>query len=251
MKSIRTLFLLPVSLACMAACVGADFRPWTDEKGHTIEAEYIRTADNAVVLRKRDGTEIKVPLGTLCAEDRTYAMLQCPPKIEIRVNDRFDRDTLGYLGGQAGFRHIRKESVTADVSLRKTSFAIYDAELTVEMFLIGWMEQVNRYVIIQQVQSTFRFTDENKELFTCTYGPFDLQSMTGSIRSGAEYEGYLLVVRDTLNQIVATKASRLDFEKNAPAILKADKGAVFDEDFNFVRAGRESPGHPGDARRLP
>ena len=181
MDTTRKILMVLAVAQCLAVFVQAEYRPWSDIKGNTIEAEYIRTSDETVVLRKRDGTEIKVPLLSLSEQDRTYAMLQCPPEIEISMDDRLDRETLDYRGGRPGLRHYRQESVTIDVSLNKTSTEWYDAELSLEICLLGWMEQMNRYVIVGKIDSKFRFSDENKGLFTSTSRPFG-QVPTAAIR---------------------------------------------------------------------
>jgi hypothetical protein len=235
------------SALAVVACLGfqqgslAEFRPWSDVRGNAIEAEYVRTAGETVVLRKRDGSEIKVPLSSLSEEDRSYAMLQNPPGIEIKVDDRVDREILGYTRGGGGSGKRELQSIMVEVSLRKTSSEKYDPELVMELFLIGRTKQLNRYVIVEKAESTFSFSDKNKGLHTYSCGPVDIRSMAGNRRAGSEYDGYLAVVRDRRKEIVATKASRLEYIKNADIILGASKGGLFDEDFNLVRTEGDQP----------
>ncbi|MGA2069613.1 MAG: SHD1 domain-containing protein [Thermoguttaceae bacterium] len=45
------------------------FRTWTDNKGRAVEAKLV---DQQIVLKRRDGTEITVPLSKLSEEDRKW-----------------------------------------------------------------------------------------------------------------------------------------------------------------------------------
>lgn len=239
MKPIRNTMVMLVCVGFLPGLVQAEFRPWTDSKGNSVEAEYVRMTDDTVVLRKRDGSELKVPLDSLSEEDCQYAMLRNPPKIEIKVDDDMDSETVGYLGGPRSDSSVRIASVSADVTLRKKSTGRYDAELTVEVLLIGKTAQLDRYTVLERSDSAFCFTEQNKGLYTFACGPADIRNVRGNRNTGVEYEGFLVVVRDSLDAVVAVKGSRIEFEKNVEALLKAGKGALFDKDFKLVRAGRK------------
>lgn len=242
------------TVIALAACIGfqpvvqAEFRPWSDTKGNAIEAEYIRLAGDTVLLSKRDGSEIKVSLSSLSDEDRIYVMRLNPPRIDVAVDDQVDRETLRYTGGRSNSGRIQMESIVTEVTLRKITPEAYEPELSMEILLIGRMEQLDRYVIVEKAASTFRFTDENRGIHTYTCGPLDLRNASGNIRGGTEYEGWLMVVRDSRDEIIVLKSSRLEYEKNAEILLKAQKGGVFDDDFNFISASRNT-GSPSRQRR--
>jgi hypothetical protein len=51
---------------------------------------------------------------------------------------------------------------------------------------------------------------------------------------GVEYKGYLIAVRDKNGDILSLKCSKLDYEKNAKAIMAGDKGTTFDAEFTQV-----------------
>jgi len=50
--------------------LGGDFRVWTDIRGKTVEARLLRVENKTVVLVKRDGQEIKIPIERLSESDR-------------------------------------------------------------------------------------------------------------------------------------------------------------------------------------
>lgn len=98
MPKMRTLNSM---LICLLVAVGAaqpafaqESSPtvWTNDKGNTLEAEFVRLTENAVVL-KRDGKEVSVPLKSLSIDSHYQAIkLANPeafskpvPKAEIKV----------------------------------------------------------------------------------------------------------------------------------------------------------------------
>lgn len=54
---------------------GQEYRMWKDKSGRALEAEMVGvdTAAGAVKMRRKDGTEVSVPIALLSAEDVTYA----------------------------------------------------------------------------------------------------------------------------------------------------------------------------------
>jgi hypothetical protein len=52
-------------------------RTWSDSSGKfKVEAELVKIEDGQVVLRKRDGSVVRVPLDKLSREDRLFALSQ-------------------------------------------------------------------------------------------------------------------------------------------------------------------------------
>ncbi|MCF7817012.1 MAG: hypothetical protein K9M54_03930 [Kiritimatiellales bacterium] len=228
----------------------SEYRMWTDVGGKQLEAEFVRVVDEKVVLLKRDGSELKVSLDSLNTKDRKYAVLQAPPRIEIKVSTDTDRDNKalgdGYYG--RGFQ-IQKEAVQLEVTLAKTSPAPYEAPLVSEVYLIGQSGERDGYVILERTQSKFRFTTENKNQYTYSSGRAKLQQLEAGKQIGVEYKGYLAMVKDRTGQMLAMKCSKLEFEKYAKVILAAQRGDLFDEEFNPVEHGPEGQNHDSIGNR--
>lgn len=76
----RTLpFAIAFTLSLFAADLEAEFRTWNDSTGnYSVEAEYVRADGDKVVLKKRDGSTVKVPFAKLSHEDNTYVVSQDP-----------------------------------------------------------------------------------------------------------------------------------------------------------------------------
>ena len=226
------ILIMTVCTVFLGISARAGYRAWSDVNGQAVEAEYVRLAADLVVLRKRDGNEVKVPLKNLCDEDRRYVLLLNPPALDIRVNDAIDGNTIRSREGS----DARVESVSIDVVLRKTSAEPYEAELSLDVIMLGRTLQLDRYVIIEHSKSTFGLTDVNKNLYEYKCGPADIRNMKGGRNQGVEYEGFVVIVRDSRGEVVSVKANRLEFEKNAGALLHANKGDAFDEDFHAVKS---------------
>ena len=65
----RTIALVCLSLASIAAVGSAEERTWTDTTGRSMKAEFLRLEGTDVVFRK-DGKEVTVPLSRLSPQDR-------------------------------------------------------------------------------------------------------------------------------------------------------------------------------------
>jgi hypothetical protein len=243
-KHICSIMVVAIGLA-MGQDAFAELRVWKDDSGKTIEAEYVRTVDGKVLLRQKDGSEIKVSLDTLSEKDRRYAILQVPPRIEIKVSTDTDRENnglggvnLGMGGGRGTGVQIQKESVQLRVSLRKTSPAPYEGPLMSEVYLIGYSGQQDDYVILDRTMSRFTLTTENKNQHSYSSGLVNLKQLEAGKLMGLQYKGYLAIVKDRTGEVLAMKSSKLDFEKNAKVIMGALRGARFDADFKPVVAGK-------------
>lgn len=243
MKKIVCMFIVLGSIVLSVQKANAELRIWTDENGKKIEAEHVRTLDDKVVLKQVDGTEIKVSLDTLSEKDRRFAILQRPPRIDIKVSTDVDRDNkaVGPSNHGPGIQ-VQKETIQATVTLKKSSSAPYEAPLKAEVFLIAQPEKQDAHVILDRTESRFRFTAENKNEHVFTTEPRSLKQVEAGRQAGLEYEGYLVAVTDRTGEVLTYKCSKLDYERNAEAIMGGKRGSVFDKDFEPVdkQAKREA-----------
>lgn len=236
--------LVFISIILLLGSVRAELRIWTDKSGNSIEAEHVRTLSDKVVLRKADGTEIKVSLDTLSDRDRRYAILQTPPRIEISVSTDSDRSNTGY----GNRRNVQEETVSVEVKIRKSSPSPYEAPLTAELYLIGAPENDAGYIILEKHRQKFSFTAENKNLHTFESKDVSLKQLEGGRQMGIEYKGYLIAVTDKTGEIISIKCSKLDFEKNAKAIRACEKGARLDTDYKVIERKQNKESRKSEKR---
>lgn len=220
-----------IILVGAAVSMAGELRVWTDENGSTVEAEYIRTQDGRVVLRKNDGVEMRVSLDTLSERDRDYVALQHPPRISISVSPKSNRSNTGYSRGV----QVTEETISVRAVIRKSSSAPYDEVLTAELVLIGRRPGQSAYVLLDKQSSAFRFTKENNSSFSLESADVNLKQVEFGATRGVEYAGYVLIVRDPSGEVVEFKANKIEFSKHAQTIAAGSKGTVFDEQFRVVK----------------
>jgi hypothetical protein len=224
--------LLTIGIASSMAM--AEMRVWTAQSGKTVEAEFVRTTGDKVVLRKTDGSEIKVPLDALSEKDRRYAVLQAPPRIEISVAADVDRSNKTGGSNRGSGLQLQQETIVAKVKVEKASPAPYVAPLEAEVYLIGHVEQTDNYIILDHTKSGFSFSGENANEHAFESMEVNLRQLESGQQMGVEYRGYLAVVQDKAGNILEIKTNKLDFQRNADAIMGSKRGDAFDENFNPV-----------------
>ncbi|MDF7809365.1 SHD1 domain-containing protein [Pontiellaceae bacterium B12219] len=245
---IRNALFLSVFSLLIVHIAQAELRVWTDKNGKTIEAEHVRTLTNTVVLRRVNGSEIRISLDTLSERDRRYAILQTPPRIDISVASDTDRSNTGY-GGRRSVQ-VQEESVSVEVKVRKSSSAPYEAPLRAEIYLIGSPENKEGYIILDKRTERFFFSAQNGNQHVIQSREIKLRQIESGRQVGVEYKGYLVAIIDKSNEILQMKCSKLDYEKNAAAIMAGETGTMFDSRFEVVNE-KKAMRTPGEAPKKP
>ena len=112
-KSILGLFGAAL-LLCTFAQAGA-FRTWSDKKGNTIKAEFVRWSGTKVMLKTEEGRELAVPADGLSPADQEYLAKIVPPEMEITVDK--DIDTVRTIE-KSGYTQ-REETATLKITIQK------------------------------------------------------------------------------------------------------------------------------------
>ena len=241
MSTMNTRHLASLVVFALIGTASAELRDWKDKDGKTIKAEFVRREVESVILRTDDGTELKVSYKVLSEEDRQYVMLQTPPRLEIRVEPNVRNYTVGYLGNDGYDYTVKYEVVEPRVFLRRTSTHHYDAELTLEMVILGRIREIDRYLIIDNSKMPFSFTGKTSYEYSYAGYPLDLQQIRGSWRSGVEYKGYLVAVRDSRGVLIASKASWASLQENADEVMAAEVGSMLTDDLRVIQPRRIQP----------
>lgn len=245
MKTTIILLLCLVSVIAIGETAPDAFRVWTDQSGTTLKAEYVRTEVESVILRREDGSELKIPIQSLSENDKNFVRLKTPPRIEINMEPSVDSYTVGYLGNGGYDYTVRYQVVEPSVVLRKVSVEPYEGPLTMQVIILGRIREVNRYLIIDNNVVPFSFTGKQSYEFKYVGYPVDLRQIKGSWKSGIEYEGYLVAIRDSQGQLVAAKASKLAMEENADALTKAAVGSMLTRRLKVITPRVVVPGASG------
>jgi hypothetical protein len=227
----------------MADTAGSALREWSDRDGNTVKAAYVRTEVASVILCREDGTEFKVAMKSLSEPDMQLVRLQTPPRILINMEPSVDSYTVGYLGSSGGYDYtVTYEVVEPSVLLRKTSTEPYEAQLEMEMILLGRIRDIrHRYIIIESAIIPFTFTEKNSYVYYYAGSPVDLRQIKGSWRSGIQYEGYLILIRDSRGELVAVKGSKIALEEHAAELSGVPFGTLLTDDLRVVKPRRVVP----------
>ncbi len=230
-KSIVTL----VSVLFFVLSAQAEMRIWSDKKGNTVEAEFVAVIGTKVVLKKTDGSQIKVPMDGLCEADKEYLASTIPPKLKITVDLDKDRDTVdSYSSTYGTYNYERKEETTkCDVTIEKTSREPCNQQFVGKVYVLGKSEKSDQREVISYEEEKFSF--EYKDTVSFKTKPATVQYTRSNYarEGGTRYEGYFVVVENSEGKVVAMESSQGTYEKNVHKFKKAKKGTRFDGDFDI------------------
>lgn len=233
-------YLLTISawISFGAGIAGAQYREWTPANRAPVRAEYAGEAAGIIVLRREDGTELKLQYSDLSGADRQFVQLRNPPRIDIRITFLDDTRTVGTFGSLKSTYQLVCEILRPAFSVRKNVTDDYTPPLTLEVVVIGQSLETDRFLVLDRITRTFRFTEENDGEFTGVSNPIDLLHTEGSVRAGIEYHDYVAAVRDPTGKIIALESGDSDLERHAATLLAAEPGAVFDRDLRPITPRR-------------
>lgn len=215
-------------------------RIWSDQKGNTIEAEYVNIFGTKVVLKTVDGRQLKVPMAGLSEADKEYLASAIPPKIKIGVNVDKDRDTISSYSSDYGtYNYERKsETIKCVASLEKVNQEPTNREFTASMFVFGKETKGSYLKLLSKTEHKFDFkygktTSFNSSPVTVEYTKSDYLS-----NNGYRYEGYLVVVEDSAGNVVACESTNSSYEEHLVKIKNAKENAMLDDDFDVISRRR-------------
>lgn len=229
--TIRTLAALTAAVVSTTAL--AEARVWTDVKGKTIEAEQVKMLNDQVLLRLSDGREIKVSLESLSVADRSAAMLNQPPTLELKVSSKTSRSNSSLRDAGRGSRvQIEEESTQVSVAVQKTSSAPYELPLNAVLYVIGeWGG--GQLEVLDKVSKTFSYS-EKSQAFELKSAAFEsMKRQNGERRT--EYKGWLVMVLDPNGEIISIKSSSREYTEHAEKLMAANKGTALDSDYSVLQ----------------
>lgn len=223
MKKILTIALVALFAAELTSL--AEMRTWTDKKGNTVEAEFVKLVAGKVVLKTASGKQVKVPQSGLSETDQEYLKNAIPPELSIDVDVDVDRKK----SESYSYTSVR-EKVSGSVTIQKKNREASARKLTATLCLIAKDLDEDEFTVIATKEHTFSFERGNKVTFSGAKGEAQYSksdSYSGDGKNGKQYYGYLVVIEDDNGNIVITEASRNIFENQASDILKLKKNDTF------------------------
>jgi len=218
-----------IALAIGEVAARAEMRMWTDKKGNSIEAEFVKIIAGKVILKTPAGKQLKVPQSGLSSADQTYLANAVPPKIDIDVDIDRDRkkisESLGYTRTSEKIKgHVTLTKKNRDPCSRTFSAYLY-------IFDEGISDKEVR--VLDKSKHKFSFEHQKKISFDgnqskVEYTKYD-SDYYHSTNLGKKYAGYLVVVEDDKGKIICVKGSRPLYENKASQIRKTTKGSLLDK----------------------
>ncbi|MDF7799372.1 SHD1 domain-containing protein [Pontiellaceae bacterium B1224] len=222
--------------------VSAEMRIWSDKKGNTIEAEYVSVIGSKVVLKTPEGKTLKVTMSGLSAADKKFLASSIPPTIKIDVDIDKDEEKMH----DSGYSVSKKETVSCQVELQKTSKEPCNREFTVHAYIFAESLRDNSKKIIIHKEQKLDFKNTAKVSFAS--GSASVQnykgwSSTSNGKYGAEYHGYLVIVEDDRGNVIAVESNQTTYEKNIASIKGKDVGTRFDKNYRILTEKEPNVGY--------
>lgn len=239
-----------VMVVCCAAVVNgfAEMREWTDTKGNKIEAEFKGVSGKKILLVNEKEKEFKVSLESLSKKDQEYlqgkipdSLLRTvvdagekPPQLELEFKKLTDSTT-------SNDNYYRNVDTVGKVVVTKKSRDPYSCKLKSVLFVIGFNDYDDKYIILDKKEHEFSFESEDEVVYQGNH--FVIQEYTSEYESDVdnttEYNGYLVVVLDESGKVLEKKASSSLFEKNYAKLSKFNVGNSFTKKFETQSEARK------------
>lgn len=231
-KTVQALFGI-VLLLCTFARAG-ELRTWSDKKGNTIKAEFVRMFGAKVMLKTKDGKDLSVPVDGLSLADQEYLAKNVPPEMEITVDEDLDTERTLEVSGYTQ----REETATLNITIKKKgrnpSTGTYKAVVYMLIDIVGEEMGVNYRRVGAYKTHTFSFkeekpaeedaeTEKKKTPKKNDETSFSITNVTTvddwvEKKEGWQYNGYILVILDERGKVVDSKVSTDTFNAFIPYI---------------------------------
>jgi hypothetical protein len=239
-------FLLMIAvILSLSGRIQAEIRVWEDAKGHQYKAEFVHELFDKITLRDVNGTEFRLGVDELSELDQRYLRVKVAPEIKIDFSKT------------SSVKPKPKETmdldndiimiIAAEVKIEKNSQRPYTSRLHAELYLIARDTTGGGFVLLSRTESDFLFTEKDCHIFKSEpVMPRTFEQNSGeNERRGEEYAGYLIVVRDFEDKIVAVKTDMPDWIVNHDVINSLRdiyvRGAGSLRSRYFDRTGHKAP----------
>lgn len=215
--------------------VFSELRVWEETSGVQVKAEFERELFDSVQLRRPDGSLYSVPLENLSAQDIKYIRTLIPPEIELSVRTKKRSKERNPNTTRADYEQFQDniDVVTLTVKVEKKSRTDYNGILRLEVYLIGReVFTPDIYRLFEKKASEVKFTEENEGIYTFeSAADFRVYMEYNYDMRGADYDGYLAVVKDPKGNKLAsdTNISWLKDEANVEALRQFRVDQFFDK----------------------
>jgi hypothetical protein len=216
------------------------FRLWSTADGKSVEAEYVSTMGDEVVLKTAKGKQIRVPADLLADADQKYIALSNPPKLSVDFIKKSNNLLSRYPLSPSEIKWNRPPPKVNEwkfgARARQTSAGTYGYPLNIEYFAVGQqLLDPNKYILLDRQFSTFTPSRENKLSHEFQGEPIEMVEF--NLREefrGRKYAENLVLVTDELGEIVAYSSSAKWLYEYREKLKQLPVGSYMDDQCNRV-----------------
>ena len=210
----------------------SSLRVWTLRDGRTVEAEFKTVVAGNLILKTVAGKQLKLPLNNVSDEDVDYSRLSMPPELDIELSKSSRQCQWGdtYNGEP---RVVSGSIYTYTTRIKQTSTRPYGFGLTAEIFVIGDEIGGNKQVLLDYQKTDFTLNKDTDDSFEFSGRPVELFVYeVNDQKLGQRYRGFLIVIKDAREEIIAYQTSNEKLYRNLSNLRKVQVGWYFDKDCN-------------------
>ena len=218
-------------IALLTVSAHGEFRTWTDAYGRKIQAELVENMNGNITLLMESGKETHIKISHLSAADQKYVLKNSPPKIEIDISEKTDRENMGFSVPDPDDSdddidlQVQTSTTEYKITLKKSGTIPYDKPIHAEFYLIGFRKETQEFVLLDKTVTLVDFNrEDSKNEFEFLSDPVTTKNLQGGAEKGTELFGHLVVLVDEKNRVFALKGSRSKIEEHAAQIRTRDEG---------------------------
>ena len=224
--------LFPEKALSLGNPVENKIRTWDLADGRLIEAAFVLSFGEKVVLKNARGKTYKIKKEQFSADDREYIELAQPPVFDVNFLKSFHQERF-----HGGFYDVpvwtrpSEEWGHYGIQLKQTSPGEYNHELHVEIFVIGRQRGGTRYILLDHQQTSFTPAAENQRVFEfhsdrkVVLNNFRIDNLN----RGEKYAGYLVTITDARGKTIAVESSSKWLIANLERLKNLSAGNYFDK----------------------
>ena len=227
----------------------SSLRVWNTTSGQSIEAEFISSIGEKVILKSAKGKQIKVTKDSLIPSDKKFIDLSNPPKLSVDFIKKSDNQLSRYPLSPSELQWNRSAPRVNDWSfgarVRKTSAGAYSHILKVEYFALGQqLLDPNKYMLLDRQSGTYIPSEENEFAHEIKGEPVEMVefNLRDEFR-GRKYAENLVLVTDERGEIVAHSTSAKWLYAHLENLEKLPVGAYMDKECNRVHPTGPKPNY--------
>ncbi len=191
---------------------GRSIRTWSFKNGQTLEAVYVKTMFDKLVLKDADGKELTFEQAVmdLSDEDKEYLVLENPPAMKLDFRKSITRKNFSMVRGAED--RPPEQRANFGVLIKQDGSGDYPYPLTVDVHVIGKELKGNRYILLDRFSAPFQLKERHKSEFEY-YSKRTVRmtdnwpDSTNYDRYGEQYFGFLIVVKDKRGKVIAMNGS--------------------------------------------